>query len=251
MTGKLEIQPKNPVIYPSEDGEPLAESYDHLYGIFVTLEVLRQYLIGRQATVLADQFLYYCQGNPRMRFTPDVMVIFNVEPGGRDNYKVWEEGQVPSVIFEMTSASTRNQDMEFKRVLYEQLGVEEYWLFDPRGEWIPEQLQGYRLNNKEYEAIADNYSTALGLQLTVEGKLIIFYRGDTGERLLTPEEWRVALQQERERAQQERERAQQEREGAQQKREEAQQERARAQQERDRAEALAAQLRALGIDPDA
>jgi Uma2 family endonuclease len=223
MTGTLAIQQQTPVIYPSEDGEPLAESYDHLYAIIVTLEVLRQYLIGRQATVLGDQFLYYCQGNPRIRVAPDVMVIFNVEPGGRDNYKVWEEGQVPSVIFEMTSPSTRNQDMDHKKTLYEQLGVEEYWLFDPRGEWIPEQLQGYRLISKAYEAIADNYSTALGLQLTVEGKLIAFYRGDTGERLLMPEEFRVALQQERERAD----------------------------RERDRAEALAAKLRALGIDPDA
>jgi len=237
MTGTLLSQQQTPVIYPSEDGEPLAESYDHLYAIFITLEVLRQYLIGRQATVLGDQFLYYCQGSPRMRVTPDVMVIFNVEPGGRDNYKVWEEGQVPSVIFEMTSPSTRKQDMEIKKALYEQLGVEEYWLFDPRGEWIPEQLQGYRLINKSYQAIADNYSTALGLQLTVEGKLIVFYRGDNGERLLMPEELRVALQQERERAQQERERAQPERE--------------RAQLERERAEALAAQLRALGIDPEA
>ncbi|AFY82735.1 Uma2 family endonuclease [Oscillatoria acuminata] len=223
MTATLRIQQLTPVIYPSEDGEPLAESYDHLYAIIVTLEVLRQYLIGRQATVLGDQFLYYCQGNPRLRVAPDVMVIFNVEPGGRDNYKVWEEGQVPWVIFEMTSPSTRNQDMDHKKTLYEQLGVEEYWLFDPRGEWISEQLQGYRLNNKEYQAIADNYSTALGLQLTVEGKLIAFYRGDTGERLLMPEEMRVALQQERERAD----------------------------RERDRAEALAAKLRALGIDPDA
>ncbi|MCT7978768.1 Uma2 family endonuclease [Laspinema olomoucense] len=223
MTGTLPIKQATPVIYPSEDGEPLAETYDHLYAILVTLEVLRQYLTGRQATVLGDQFLYYAQGFPRLRVAPDVMVIFNVEPGGRDNYKIWEEGQVPSVIFEMTSPSTRNQDMEFKKTIYEQMGVEEYWLFDPRGEWIPEQLQGYRLRNEVYEAIADNYSTVLGLRLAVEGKLIAFYRGDSGERLLMPEELRVAWQQERERAD----------------------------RERDRAEALAAQLRALGVDPEA
>lgn len=42
MTITLPIQQQTPVIYPSEDGEPLAESYDHLYAILVTLEVLRQ-----------------------------------------------------------------------------------------------------------------------------------------------------------------------------------------------------------------
>jgi Domain of unknown function (DUF5615) len=38
-------------------------------------------------------------GFPRLRVAPDVMVIFNVQPGGRDNYKTWEEGQVPAVIY--------------------------------------------------------------------------------------------------------------------------------------------------------
>jgi Uma2 family endonuclease len=28
---------------------------------------------------------------------------------------------------------------------YESIGVTEYWQFDPRGEWIPEKLRGYRL----------------------------------------------------------------------------------------------------------
>lgn len=55
------------MVYPSSDGEPLAETYDHLYAMIVTLEVLRQYLEGQQATVLANQFLYYAQGFPKSR----------------------------------------------------------------------------------------------------------------------------------------------------------------------------------------
>ena len=111
------------IFYPSSDGEPLAESYDHLYVIMTTLAMLLAHLKGQQATVLADQFLYYAQGFPRLRVAPDVMVIFNVEPGGRDNYKIWEEGQVPSVIFEMTSPGTRSRDDVEKKHLYESLGV--------------------------------------------------------------------------------------------------------------------------------
>src|SRR3712207_8954764 len=63
-----------------------------------------------------------------------------------------------SVIFEMTSAGTKNHDQEFKKTLYEQMGVKEYWLFDPRGEWVQGQLQGYRLWNDIYE---DRKSTRL------------------------------------------------------------------------------------------
>ncbi|MDJ0598153.1 MAG: Uma2 family endonuclease [Crocosphaera sp.] len=191
----LETVSKTDIIYPSSDGEPVAETYIHLYAILTTLEVLKQYLSGQQATVLANQFMYYSQGLPRMRVAPDVMVIFNVEPGGRDNYKIWEEKEVPQVIFEMTSPSTKNQDQEFKKTLYEQLGVKEYWLFDPKGEWISEKLIGYRLRNDVYEIIKDNRSEPLQLKLKVEGQLISFYREDTGEKLLIPEELATALKQ--------------------------------------------------------
>lgn len=184
------------IFYPSSDGEPLAESYTHLYAILTTLEVLKQYLSGRQATVLADQFLYYAQGFPKIRVAPDVMVIFDVAPGGRDNYKIWEEGQVPKVIFEMTSKGTKNQDLEFKKILYEQLGVSEYWLFDPRGEWIKEKLKGYRLQEDIYQLITDGRSEPLQLRLVIEGELIGFYREDTGEKLLIPDELAQALAQE-------------------------------------------------------
>ncbi len=149
------------IIYPSSDGEPLAESYDHLYVIMTTLAMLLHHLKGQQATVLADQFLYYAPGFPRLRVAPDVMVIFNVAPGGRDNYKIWEEGQVPSVIFEMTSPGTQSKDDVEKKNLYESLGVTEYWQFDPRGEWIPERLRGYRLQGdleQAYVPITNNQS---------------------------------------------------------------------------------------------
>lgn len=86
------------------------------------------------------------------------MVIFNVEPGGRDNYKIWDEGQVPAVIFEMTSEGTRQHDEGFKKTLCGQLGVQEYGQFDLKGEWIPEQLRGYRLRGEVYEPIADAQS---------------------------------------------------------------------------------------------
>ncbi|WP_414512496.1 Uma2 family endonuclease [Nostoc sp. PCC 9305] len=222
MTSLLPNSQSTEVFYPSSDGEPLAESYAHLCALLATLEVLRQYLLDRQATVLSNQFLYYAQGFPRLRVAPDVMVIFNVAPGGRDNYKIWEEGQVPVVIFEMTSEGTKNQDTGFKKTLYEQLGVIEYWLFDPKGEWIEEQLQGYRLRGEVYEPITDSRCEPLQLRLQIEGQLIGFYREDTGEKLLIPEELAEALKQER-----------------------LAREQAESQVER-----LKEQLRSLGVDPD-
>ncbi|NJR55587.1 MAG: Uma2 family endonuclease [Acaryochloris sp. CRU_2_0] len=229
MTTSLSHPPSTTVFYPSSDGKPVAETYLHLYALLVTLEVLRQYLRGQRATVLGNQFLYYAEGFSRLRVAPDVMVIFDVEPGGRDNYKIWQEKQVPVVIFEMTSKSTKQEDRVEKKTLYEQLGVQEYWLFDPKGEWIKTQLQGYRLQGEHYQLITDGRSEPLQLRLQVEGQLIGFYREDTGEKLLIPEELADALVQERLAKEQERlakERAE------------------------EQVEHLKAQLRSLGVDPD-
>ena len=243
MTATLPVASQTEIFYPSADGEPVAETFDHLYALLTTLEVLKQYLANRQATVLADQFLYYSQGFPKLRVAPDVMVIFDVAPGGRDNYKLWEEGQVPSIIFEMTSGGTQDKDQVFKKMLYEQLGVKEYWLFDPKGEWIEEKLRGYRLRGEIYESITDSRSEPLQLRLQIEGRLIGFYREDTGEKLLIPDELAEALQQEVGARQQAEEQVEQERQRA-------EQERQRAEQAEAEVEQLKAKLREMGVDPD-
>ncbi|GAA6615319.1 Uma2 family endonuclease [Scytonema sp. NUACC26] len=243
MTATLPVAQQTEPYYPSADGEPVAETYDHLYSLLTTLEVLRQYLAARQATVLGNQFLYYAQGFPKLRVAPDVMVIFDVPPGGRDNYKIWVEGQIPTVIFEMTSQGTKDTDQILKKTLYEQLGVKEYWLFDPKGEWIEEKLRGYRLRGESYELIEDSRSEPLQLRLQVEEKLIGFYREDTGEKLLLPDELASALHQEAIARQQAEERAEQERQRA-------EQERQRAEQAELEVQKLKEKLRSLGVDPD-
>jgi Uma2 family endonuclease len=189
--------------YPTGDGQPVAETFAHLYAILMTIEVLRLYLQGQQATVLGNQYLYYEQGNSNKRVAPDVFVIFDVEPGGRDNYKIWEEGSVPSITFDvstplntkMTSPSTKKEDDGPKKQLYAQIGIQEYWQFDPKSEWITEQLRGYQLMRGQYQPITNNISTVLQLRLEVDNSLvssptslIAFYRLDTGEKLLWPVE---------------------------------------------------------------
>ncbi len=74
--------------------------------------------------------------------------------------------------------------------------MQEYWLFDPKGEWIEERLRGYRLRGESYEPITDSRSEPLQLRLTVEGGLIGFTLEDSGEKLLIPDELVEALQEE-------------------------------------------------------
>jgi Uma2 family endonuclease len=269
MTTLLELERGSisETLYPTGDGRPVAETFDHLYALLTTLEVLKQYLEQLQvrATVLGNQFLYYVPGQPTARVAPDVMVILGVEPGGRDSFKTWEEGQVPAVIFEVTSKSTQKIDQGSKKDKYALLGVQEYWLFDPKGEWIAEKLWGYRLVGTEeegeithsYVPIEDSVSQVLALRLQAEGTLIGFYRQDNGEKLLIPSELAaelrstvMRLKQAEQNAQQERQAREQAEQNAQQERQAREQAEQNAQQERQRREALAQRLRELGFDPD-
>ena len=239
------------IVYPSSDGEPLAETQEHILAILTALGLLRLYLKEQPAVVFANQFLYYIQGNPKARVAPDVMVVFDIEKRLYGNYKIWEGQQNPKFIIEVTSAGTKDVDWNFKKTLYEQLEVTEYWLFDPYGEWVANQLQGFRLNEDGiYKPISDNCSQVLGLRLEAQEYQIAFYRLDNGEKLLTLEELDEAAQaayQAIEQAQQAVEQAEQVAEQAEQV---AEQERIKAEQAEQRADRLAALLVSMGIDPD-
>jgi len=216
------------IIYPTSDGEPLAETQEHSWAILITLSIFSQYLKGRQAVVFANQFFYYIEKKPMARVAPDVMVVFDIPVKLYGNYKLWEGQQTPAIIFEMTSAGTKATDWNFKKMLYEQLGVQEYWMFDPYGDWIPEQLCGYRLNDEGlYKPITDKCSEVLQLRLQAEGYLISFYRLDNNQKLLTPDELLLASQEANRQA------------------EESEQ---RAQLEKARADRLAEKLRQLGVE---
>lgn len=240
-------QARTEVFYPSSDGEPLAETSVHIDAIINAVVALRQYLAGQQAIVLTNQFLYYAEGFPKLRVAPDIMVIFNVAPGPRDSYKTWEEKQIPSVIFEITSASTRDQDETFKKTLYEQMEVQEYWQFDPNGEWIAEQLRGYRLQGEAYVPITNGQSESLRLRLEVDGQLLAFFR-ESGEKLLAPNDLIEALRQETLARQSAEVQLEQERQRAEQEHQRAEQERQRAEQAEAEVQRLKEQLRSLGVE---
>ena len=77
------------------------------------------------------------------------------------------------------------------------LGVQEYFLYDPLGEYLRPPLQGYRLQEGEYQRLlpggeGELASQSLGVELRVEAGRLRVVDPTTGERLLTPAEAQVA-----------------------------------------------------------
>ncbi len=190
------------IYYPEGDGKPIAESDVHFQlSAKTTLTLQAYYRDESHVYVAANNFLYYVKGNPRKSVSPDVYVVYGVEKRLRKTYKVWaENGIVPSVIFEFTSDSTKGDDNDVKFPLYEQvLKADEYFRYDPTGDYLNPRLQGFRLERGEYQSIPlENgdrlYSQNLQLFLVMIGEDFRFYDPKTREFLKTPEETREAYE---------------------------------------------------------
>ncbi len=137
--------------YPEGDGKPMAETDPHVMQIATILLTLRFWLRrADQAYAGANMFLYYQKGNPKRRIAPDVFVAWGVGKHPRRSYKLWEELHAPQVVFEITSRKTQEEDLGKKRLIYAQIGVAEYYLFDPFGQYLQPPLRGYQLIVDEY-----------------------------------------------------------------------------------------------------
>ncbi|MGI8549709.1 MAG: Uma2 family endonuclease, partial [Dehalococcoidia bacterium] len=181
--------------YPEGDGKPLAESRLHVEALMRLILIFQErYRQRPDVLVSGNIFLFYVEGEPNKRLSPDVFVALGVprEPV-RPSYYVWREGKAPDVVFEVTSKSTRREDQGKKQRIYESIGVQEYYLYDPLRDWVRAGLQGYRLGARGYEPIVADagrglVSEVLGVRLVLDGSLLQCYDLETGERLLTGEE---------------------------------------------------------------
>lgn len=179
--------------YPMRDGRPMGETDTHRRVIFDLIGALESYYAGQQVYVSGDLLLHYERGNRRRHVSPDVLVTKGLELGDRLNYILWEEGVPPNMVIEVTSKTTRREDLETKFAIYrDKIKVPEYFLFDPLDEYLKPQLQGYRLRGGEYLPIRPTRGRflckQLGLELEANGTSLRFIEQQTGRMLLSPRE---------------------------------------------------------------
>lgn len=182
--------------YPEDDGRPKDETDFHSEARILLRAALKDYFAaaGRSDVYVSSRLmLYYEQGNPASRCAPDILVAKGVSNYNRVTYRVWEEGVTPQVFFEIASESSWREDIGDKRELYARMGVMEYFLFDPEGDWLDPLLQGFRLEKGDYVPLipaADGglTSTELGLRLTAEGYMLRLRHLQKGAVVLTRSE---------------------------------------------------------------
>lgn len=182
--------PPRTVYYPESDGKPMAETDLHRDLMVSLIAALRRrYLDEPLVYVSGNLLLYYEEGNPKRSTAPDVFVVKGVPTHQRRTYLLWDEGVAPCVAIEISSRSTRREDVRSKPELYARLGIREYFLFDPLEEYLRPPLQGFRLTRAGYDRIrpdADGalVSAELGLRLTRDGQVLRLWYLATGEEVL-------------------------------------------------------------------
>ena len=195
------------IFYPETDGMPLpdgetqAPQYIRVVG---TVAVHFRNVPG--ARVNGNTFIYYEEGNRNRRISPDCYVLLGMsqeaeESFERNNtYLLWEVGKAPDFVLEIGSESTADVDLGSKRGLYAELGVGEYWRYDPTGgDFYGNPLVGEILVEGEYRPIplkheSDGrvwgHSEALKLELWWEDGDLRFWDPVVGRWLLSQEEER-------------------------------------------------------------
>ena len=154
--------------------------------------------------VAGDMLVYYRMNDNRTRVAPDVYVVFGAL--GNHRRRSWiisREGKPPDLALEVASPRTWARDAGKKREIYAEMGVTEYWRFDPTGDCFTPPLVGERLENGVYreiplsteDGILRGYSELLELDLCVlPGLELRLYDPATGEWLHTHQESEAARQ---------------------------------------------------------
>ena len=187
--------------YPDSDGELLADNKFQAIAMVDSFSALETYFAGRADVYIGiDQLLYYVLNDSSVSVAPDVFAVLGAQ--GNHPRRSWiisrEGGIAPAFVLEIASESTWQHDATGKRAIYAEIGVAEYWRFDPEGSYFPVPLVGERLENGEYEPIevdtdADDilrgHSDVLGLDICVRGELELrFYDPVSGEWLRSHQE---------------------------------------------------------------
>ena len=141
--------------------------------------------------VEGDMFLYYAQGEADERrvhgrrvgkyAAPDVFVVLEHDLGERWTYQLWEEGKPPDFALEVISPSSELRNRRDKKELSGQIGIQEYFLFQPDVRRASPRLVGYTLRGGAYQELGPDpalpgtgsvLSEVLGVSLRPEGAFL-------------------------------------------------------------------------------
>jgi Uma2 family endonuclease len=131
-----------------------------------------------------DLLWYPVEGDNTLCQAPDTFVVFGRPKGDRLSYLQWKEDDVPmTVVFEILSQSNDPLDLVDTLNFYDEHGVEEYYLYDPKRNRVRAYQRG-RAALRPLDRAREYCSPRLGVRFDASGSELVVYRPDGG-RFLT------------------------------------------------------------------
>ena len=138
---------------PECEDEPVGMSSRQAVVMFESAGCLLQHWRGRQDVfVTADIFVYWHRKKPPV--SPDVLVARGVAYRHRRSYVVWEEGRPPDFVLEVSAPSGGKRNGKENPHLYAEMGVPEYFWYDPEGKSNP-AFTGFELRDGRYAPLPE------------------------------------------------------------------------------------------------
>jgi hypothetical protein len=274
--------------HPTEE-DLMGETVFHAALVRYLFAVLSWLFEGQLCAIHENLNIYQTTDWKEYPLAPDIAVFKGVPLEFMRSWKLGRTGPAPQVVFEIASEETWAKDLNEKPARYAQMGVLEYFAYDPNEPPLRRsngrRLFGWRLDAQEGVMVpmtpgtgGELWSKQLESWLVPDGVYLRLYDRN-GQMRLTPDEARTKQAEierrqaeierrqaeiERRRAEAEARRAEMERRRAEAEARQAEIERRRADEEKRRAdeaarraeeaarqaEILKEKLRALGIDPD-
>ena len=109
----------------------MGETSVHAALVHYLMEVLT-WLFHGQVCAIYENLNFYQTSNPNeYPLAPDIAVLKEVDFRHLRSWKVGKSGSAPQVVFEIASEETWKKDLDEKPLKYAQIGVAEYFAYDP------------------------------------------------------------------------------------------------------------------------
>jgi Uma2 family endonuclease len=174
-------------IYPSTDGQPMAESTEHYQWIVTITGGLESLFKDNENVFVAGDLLWYpVESIPEIRRAPDAMVVFGRPKGARGSYiQHLESGIAPQVVCEILSRGNRILEMSRKFDFYQTYGVEEYYVYDHLSNDLAIWIRNQEQNRLEPIDDVQNWiSPRLGIRFELTDESLNIFNPD-GSKFLT------------------------------------------------------------------
>jgi Uma2 family endonuclease len=139
--------------HPTEE-DLMGETSVHADLVLYLFQVLTWLFAGQTCAVYKNLNFYQTSDEMEYPLAPDIAVIKGVNCERVRSWRVGKKGPAPQVVFEVASSETWEKDLKEKPARYAQMGVQEYFAYDPNDPLIirgsTRRLYGWRFDAERH-----------------------------------------------------------------------------------------------------